>query len=153
MAPIIDEGFYNPVSTWSHQTISNQTLRDGKPASCDGSATPGPGLEKFPKHSNKSTYTNSTGHTNPSSGWQWWYYPEDCIWSLYIVSEAAISNTLNQVFQNKDIGIGMRNGSLTSSIGSQHLRMLHDDFLNPVKCSSQGLFREAPQCVVTLAFQ
>jgi hypothetical protein len=96
--PVNDQDFNNLAFSFSHRTITNSTIQSGIRKSCEGSATPAPGLTRFLRSTDESTYVNLTGHVYPSPGWKWWYYPFDCAWSIRLGSTTAIANTLASVF-------------------------------------------------------
>ncbi|KAH4072443.1 hypothetical protein HBH70_109420 [Parastagonospora nodorum] len=105
-----DQDFNNIVFTFAHMMVTNHALRGGKRESCEGSNTPGTGLREFMKSSNEPTYVTLEGHTNPTSGWKWRYYPEDCIWTRDILDGQNVTMTFKG-------GLG----------GSTHLRVLFEE--------------------------
>jgi hypothetical protein len=110
-------------ATWrSHRMITDYTIKNGIRGSCQGSDTPAPGLNRFMKSSDNPTYVNSTGHTNPSVGWKWWYFPKDCDWSVSERASSAIVGTLAEVFSNQTLNQTRQGGVY----GSAHLRVLHE---------------------------
>lgn len=121
--PVFDEGYTNITSWWTYKTATNYAIRKGIVESCEGSHSPASGLVKFMKHTDKPTYVNATGHTNPSAGWEWWYYPKDCIWSIHKFSGMAIAESLKEIFDAKKATMGRRGGVS----GSAHLRILFED--------------------------
>jgi hypothetical protein len=118
-----EEEFANPSISYSFMTASNYTLRDGYEESCDGSETPGPGLSKFMKSTEDPTYVNSTGQTSTSAGWKWWYFPNDCIWSMTQASADGMKRTFNDIFVDQKLSMG-RYGGLEGPI---HLRRIFHD--------------------------
>ncbi|KAH6344004.1 hypothetical protein HBI37_088780 [Parastagonospora nodorum] len=105
-----DQDFNNIVFTFAHMMVTNHNLRGGKRESCEGSNRPGTGLREFMKSSNEPTYVTLEGHTNPTSGWKWRYYPEDCIWTRDILDGQNVTMTFKG-------GLG----------GSTHLRVLFEE--------------------------
>jgi hypothetical protein len=108
--PVEDLNLSHYQYIWSHGMTTNHTIRNGKRESYEGSDSPGPGLLKFPRHSDEPTYVNGTGHVNPSAGWRWWYFPMDCVWLLNRLSYLAMSQTLTTLFDQQDLQMGVRNG-------------------------------------------
>jgi hypothetical protein len=66
--PIFDRDLDSYASTWTYMMTTNDTIRDGKRKSCEGSDSPVSGLVGFMKHSDEPSYINNTGYTNPSAG-------------------------------------------------------------------------------------
>jgi hypothetical protein len=121
--PVIDEEtITSPSDWWSHRMITDYTIKNGIRGSCQGSETPAPGLDRFMKSSDDPTYVNSTGHTNPSVGWKWWYFPKDCDWFISERASSAIAGTLADVFSNQTL-YQTRKGGVS---GPAHLRVLRD---------------------------
>ena len=77
--PVHDIDLMNLVFMWEYMMSTDHTIQNGIQGSCNGSESPASGLIKFLKSSDEPTYLNSTGYTNPSAGWKWWYYPRDCV--------------------------------------------------------------------------
>jgi len=121
--PVWDSDLSDTVFTWTHAMTTNYTIRNGMKESCEGSVSPGTGLFMFMKHSDESTYINGTGHTNPSAGWKWWYFPQDCVWLLNRFSETTISESLTATFDQKNLSMGLHDGT----VGSVHLRVLFEE--------------------------
>jgi hypothetical protein len=107
---------------WSQRIITDYTIKNGIRGSCDGWETPAPGLNRFMKSSKNPNCVNSTGHTNPSVGWKWSYFPKDCDWSMRERASSAIAGTLAEVFSNQTLN-QTRQGGVH---GSAHLRVLHE---------------------------
>ncbi|OAL00874.1 hypothetical protein IQ06DRAFT_134391 [Phaeosphaeriaceae sp. SRC1lsM3a] len=120
---INDEDFGNLIFSWDHRMTTSYTIRNGVRESCEGSDTPTPGLTRFLKLSDDATYVNLTGHTNPSAGWKWWYFPKDCDWSVRKSSKTAMVDTLTEVFDKQEASMGYIGGVF----GSAHLRVLFQD--------------------------
>lgn len=119
--PVEDYNLSSIVISWRYRTATNYTIRNGIRESCEGSATNASGLVMFPKSSDEPNFVNSTGHTNPSAGWKWWFYPSDCIWSLHKVSRVTIEETLAEIFDHQNVTLGRRGGAAS---GSAHLQVL-----------------------------
>jgi hypothetical protein len=120
---LYDRDIRNLVFSWSHRTTKNDTIRNGTRALCEGSESSGHGLVEVPEISDEPTYVNLTGQRNPSAGWKWMYYPEDCIWSISRFSMTSIRDTLTGVFSNQNITSGLKGGVS----GSTHLQVLFKD--------------------------
>jgi hypothetical protein len=118
-----DGEFRNQVFNWSHRMTTNSMIRNGTRESCEGSENPASGLTRFMKSSDEATYVNKTGHTNPSAGWKWWYFPKRCDWALSSFSTAAMKDTLKEVFHNQNVSTGYHGGAS----GSTHLRVLFQE--------------------------
>jgi hypothetical protein len=116
-----DRDFNNFVFSYSHRATKDYTIWDGKRDSCEGSDSHAPGLTLALKSSNEPTYVNLTGHTNPSAGWKWWYYPEHCVWTISRFSTLAMTDTLNEIFNGQNVTAG----TLAGESGSHHLRVLY----------------------------
>lgn len=121
--PVGDVDFSNTVFTWTHAMTTKYTIRNGIRESCEGSDRPSTGLFGFMKHSDESTYINGSGHTNPSAGWKWSYFPPDCVWLLNKFSETTISESLTATFDQKNLSMGFHEGT----VGSVHLRVLFEE--------------------------
>jgi hypothetical protein len=117
---INDQDLNSLVLTWDHRMTTSYAIRNGVRESCEGSDTPAPGLTQFLKLSDDTTYVNLTGHTNPSAGWKWWYFPKDCDWFMGTFSNRAMVETLTEVFDEQEAIMGW-NGGVS---GSAHLRVL-----------------------------
>jgi hypothetical protein len=119
--PVRDQDLDEYKSTWTYMTTTNATIRDGKWESCEGSESSAFGLPGIMKHSDEPSYVNRTGYTNPSAGWKWWYFSEDCVWFVDGTSSTVMKDTLRGIFdgQNltKDYGIK----------GSIHLLVLFEE--------------------------
>jgi hypothetical protein len=104
--PVGNRDFNSLVWSWDHGMTTNFTIRNGLRQSCEGSSSSELGLTKFLKRSDDRTYVNSTGHTNPSFGWKWWYYPRDCVWLIYRFPNDAMRQTIEDVFSNQNVTSG-----------------------------------------------
>jgi hypothetical protein len=120
---INDKDFSSLVISWDHRMTTSYAVRNGVRESCEGSDTPAPGLTQFLKLSDDATYVNLTGHTNPSVGWKWWYFPKDCDWSMGRFSNMAMVDTLTEVFDKQEAFMGYMSGVS----GSAPLRVLFED--------------------------
>ncbi|KAH6613087.1 hypothetical protein C7974DRAFT_322140 [Boeremia exigua] len=118
--PVVDIDLSNMQFMWTYKMATNLTTRNGMQEQCEGSDKNRSGLVYFPKSSDEPTYVNSTGHTNPSAGWKWWYYPRNCIWSLHRFSAASIAETLGEVFNLQEATNSRKGGVM----GAAHLRVL-----------------------------
>ncbi|KAF2999342.1 hypothetical protein E8E13_005620 [Curvularia kusanoi] len=105
---------------WGYSIATNYTIRNGVRESCEGSSKNASGLVMFPKSTDEPTYVNATGHTNPSAGWKWWYYPKDCIWSFRHASMKSIAETLSGIFDDQKVTLVYRG----AASGSAHLQVL-----------------------------
>ncbi|KAG9198094.1 hypothetical protein G6514_000528 [Epicoccum nigrum] len=114
----------NMASFWPYRMATDYTIRNGIRESCEGSATNASGLIMFPKSSEEPTFVNATGHTNPSAGWKWWFYPEDCIWSIHLASLQSMASTLNGIFDDEKVEAGRRGAPAS---GSAQLQVLYND--------------------------
>jgi hypothetical protein len=121
--PVLDKDFSEKQAWYTHLMTTNYTVRDGIRVACEGAERSAPGLTKMMRSSNDATYANATGHTNPSAGWRWWYYPNDCVWSIHKFAYMAIRNSLIEVFDDKEVGMGRRTGVM----GPVQLRVLFED--------------------------
>ena len=122
--PVNEYALSNIEFMWPYRMATDYTIRNGQRESCEGSATNASGLIMFPKRSDEPTFVNSTGHTNPSAGWKWWFYPEDCIWSLHIASMRTMTATLDGLFDDKDVVAGGRGAP---AAGPAQLQVLYND--------------------------
>jgi hypothetical protein len=124
--PSIDRQDWNYTekqSEYSHLMTTDYAMRDGTRVTCEGSDTPAPGLTLVMKSSNESTYVNVTGSTNPSAGWKWWYYPNECVWSIHVRADLTIGKSLSDVFNAKKVGMGMG----IDPTGSVQVRVLYEE--------------------------
>jgi hypothetical protein len=121
--PPVPDAFFDEFFFWTHMMTTNYTIRDGKRESCGGSDLPAFGLSRFMKHSDEPSYVNGTGYTNPSAGWKYWYFPEDCVWSLSLSSYFDLEDNLGDVFDDQNLMLDGRNDGVT---GSVHLRVLFE---------------------------
>jgi hypothetical protein len=121
--PTIRDEDFDSIVYWDHRMTTSYTIRNGVRESCEGSDSPAPGLTQFLKLSDDATYVNLTGHTNPSVGWKWWYFPKDCDWSMHRFSNKAMVDTLTEVFDKQQVVMGWHGGVS----GSAHLRVLFQD--------------------------
>jgi hypothetical protein len=117
---VLDGDFLTLVNTWDHRMTTSYAIRNGVRESCEGSDTPAPGLTRFLKRSDSPTYVNLTGHTNPSAGWKWWYFPQDCDWFMSQSSNSAMVDSLTRVFDKQAAFYGYFGTS-----GSAYLRVLY----------------------------
>lgn len=118
-----DEDIRNFVFLWSHRTAKNHTIRDGTLVLCKGSKSGAHGLVEVPELSDEPTYVNLTRQRNPSAGWRWMYYPEDCVWSIYRFCMESITETVTKVLNNQSLVSGRRGGVS----GSTHVHILFKD--------------------------
>jgi hypothetical protein len=100
--------------------VTERTFRDGIEKSCTGSENPEPGLIKLMKSTADPTTANSTDPSSVDTTWRWWYFPEDCVWSMHIFSLGGMGVTFEEIFEDKKLDMGFRSG-LT---GPAHLRRL-----------------------------
>jgi hypothetical protein len=121
--PVLDQEFGNLDFYWTHIMTTNYAVRNGVRESCKGSDVPSPELNRFLKSSGEPTYVNSTGHTNPSAGWRWWYFPKDCVWSIPKDMNMAIVDTVTEVLGDQQAIMGLNQGVM----GSHHLRVLFQE--------------------------
>jgi hypothetical protein len=122
-SPRVQDEFFDEFYFWTFMMTTNYTIRDGKRESCAGSDSPAFGLSRFMKHSDEPSYVNGTGYTNPSAGWKYWYFPEDCVWSLSLDSYFDLKDNLGDVFDNQDLVLDGYDDGVT---GSVHLRVLFE---------------------------
>ncbi|KAH6094690.1 hypothetical protein HBI65_120070 [Parastagonospora nodorum] len=120
---IAAQDFNNIVFTFAHMMVTNHNLRGGKRESCEGSNRPGTGLREFMKSSNEPTYVTLEGHTDPTSGWKWRYYPEDCIWTVSRFAMTANRQTLSEILDGQNVTMTFKGGLG----GSTHLRVLFEE--------------------------
>ncbi|KAJ8116651.1 hypothetical protein OPT61_g1971 [Boeremia exigua] len=121
--PVDDVDFTDLLFMWRYKMTTDFAVRNGIQEECEGSDSPRSGLVKFLKSSDEPTYVNSTGHTNPSAGWKWWYYPQKCVWAFHKYPAATIAESLKEIFDLQDVTQGRRGGAM----GSAHLRVLFQD--------------------------
>lgn len=122
--PVGDYMLSSMAFSWPYRIATSYTIRNGIRESCEGSATNASGLIMFPKSSDEPTFVNATGQTNPSAGWKWWFYPEDCIWSVHVASLKTIATTLNGLFDDEAVGAGRRGAPAS---GSPQLQVLYNN--------------------------
>jgi len=71
------------------------------------------------KSSNETTYVTLQGDVKASSGWKWWYYPEDCIWTVSRFAMIANRQTLSEMLDGQNVTMTFKGGLG----GSTHLRV------------------------------
>ena len=108
--PVRDADLQREFLSWSHKMTTNYTIRNGIRESCNGSEGPSSNHIRFMKSTNDATYVNSTGQTSVSAGWRWWYYPQDCVWSIHAFSAMTISDTLRGIFSDQEVFMGPKSG-------------------------------------------
>ncbi|USP79036.1 hypothetical protein yc1106_06310 [Curvularia clavata] len=108
---------------WSHGITTDYTIRNGKREACEGSDSDGPGMFSFMQHSDDATYVNGTGFTQPSAGWKWSYFPMDCVWLVNRFAYLTITESLDTIFDKKNLTTGYHGGSIS---GPVHLQVLFE---------------------------
>jgi hypothetical protein len=109
-------GFSNDVeyntlmSWWFSQMVTERTFRDGIEESCVGSENPGPGLVKSMKSIGDPTTANTSDPASVDATWKWWYFPEDCVWSMHSFSVKGMAATFQEIFDKKELQMGLRGG-------------------------------------------
>jgi hypothetical protein len=116
-----DDVEYNTLNTWWFSNmVTERTFRDGVEESCVGSENPGPGLVKIIQSTGDPTTANSTDPASVDATWRWWYFPEDCVWSMHRFSVAGMQATFKEMFDDGELNMGSKGGLE----GSAHLRRL-----------------------------
>lgn len=121
--PVNDDDLQYELDWFSYKMTTNDTIRNGVQESCEGSEKAAPDYVRFMKTSDDPTYLNSTGHIGKSAGWKWWYYPQDCIWSIHKYTIMSILINLDDIFQDQEVIMGPRDGVEASA----HMRQLYLD--------------------------
>lgn len=85
---------------WMFATVTKDTLRNGLRVPCEGSSSPAVGLTPFPIMSEDPSLP---GHIDPTSEWKWWYYPEDCVWTMSDYAVWGMRRFLNSAFENQNV--------------------------------------------------
>jgi hypothetical protein len=107
--------------SWFARMVTERTFRDGIEESCTGSENPGPGLIKLMKRTGDPTTANFTDPSSVGATWRWWYFPEDCVWSMHNFSPQGMAGTFQEIFEEKTLNMG----ALRSGVeGPAHLRRL-----------------------------
>jgi hypothetical protein len=106
---------------WFSKMVTERTFRDGIEESCTGSENAGPGLIKLMKSIGDPTKANSSDPASVDATWKWWYFPEDCVWSMHEFSVRGMESTFQEIFEDKTLNMGARRIGLE---GPAHLRRL-----------------------------
>lgn len=155
---VTDGNFNNLGFMYSHRAVSVYTMRNGTKVACESSDIKGPGLVIALESSDDPTYVNLTGHTNPSAGWKWSYYPDDCVWTIVRFCISSMQDTLNGVFQDQNVSMGLNRGlfgsphlSVLFSNGNMNFDSVNQSF-NNLATSMSTIFRTHGGLVNTTAF-
>jgi hypothetical protein len=105
-----DEEYASLEPYWYSRMVTERTFRDGIEKSCTGSENPGPGLIKLMKSTGNPTTANSTDPSSVDAKWRWWYFPEDCVWSIHDFSLGGMSITFQEIFEDQKLDMGFREG-------------------------------------------
>ena len=115
-----DTDFRSDIKMWYTKMAMEHALRDGKKESCTGSENPRPGLVELIKSTRNRTSEHSADQKLGSAEWTWWYFPEDCIWSIHTASVGGMQDTFRQIFDDRILGM-FEKGGLSGPIYLQRL--------------------------------
>jgi hypothetical protein len=87
---------------WFARIVTERTFRDGIEKSCTGSEDPGPGLIKLMKSTGDPTTANSTDPSSVDATWKWWYFSEDCVWSMHKFSLGGMKSLFKKYLRTRN---------------------------------------------------
>ena len=99
---------------YTHSMSTNYTLRNGIRESCEGSEKPQPGYRLFFKTANDSVISDPEHNTTERLGWQWWYYPPDCVWTMNRLTTYSIIYAWDTLFDGQTLNQSRRGGMFGS---------------------------------------
>lgn len=137
---------YNEVALWiSHKMTTNYTIRNGKRESCAGSEQPQPGFVKFFKKADSTVVSDPELNPTEKLGWRWWYYPEDCVWSVHQFSITSMYDTFTDMFDGQEFVKTYTGGT----IGTIHMHRLWGDGSQPFG-TADGLMKNLTDSMTTV---
>ncbi|KAF9690731.1 hypothetical protein EKO04_011283 [Ascochyta lentis] len=105
---------------YRHRMTTNYTLRDGARESCEGSEKNQTGFVRFFKSIDQSATSDPKTNASVGTNWKWWYYPQDCVWTVHSFTTISIQNAFKEIFDDKMVNQARRGGL----VGPVHLRQL-----------------------------